>query len=251
MSLFDPFNLGQGFKRYFELVPGVSEELKDAVYGIRHSVYCEELGFEPVGPDRRERDEYDAHSEHILIRSAPSDRFIGCMRLVRARPEQPLYPFPFERTCNATLDRRVIDPLSVARGTVAEISRLAVVRDFRRRKGEQRTADAVGNLDFGSETRPRFPYIQVGLYLGTFALATRLGIDTLFVLTEPRLAEHFTKLGVRVRQIGGPVEHRGMRAPFVMNVKEAIAGLRFYVRPLYRVIEQEIDAGYRQAPTLH
>jgi len=251
MAWFESVNLGKGFKRYFEVAPALTDELKDEVYGIRHRVYCEELGFEPVRPDRREKDEYDAHSIHLLIRSVAEDGYVGCARLVLARPGDPYYPLPFERTCGAMLDRNVADPTKMPRSAVAEVSRLAIVSAYRRRKGEGTTADAVAQMNFGSKDRPRFPYIQVGLYLGIVALARRLGVDTLFVLTEPRLATHFGRLGVKVRPVGAPVEHRGTRVPAMMSVDEIEHGLRFFVRPLYSVILDEIAAGYPEHPTLH
>ena len=64
------------------------------------------------------------------------------------------------------------------------------------------------------------------------------------LLTEARLADHFAKLGVRITQIGGPLEHRGVRVPSMMDVNEVIAGLRFFVKPIWRVVVAEIDAGY-------
>ncbi|MCE1187439.1 MAG: PEP-CTERM/exosortase system-associated acyltransferase, partial [Rhodocyclales bacterium] len=68
---------------------------------------------------------------------------------------------------------------------------------------------------------------------------------TLFVLTEPRLADHVGKLGVQITQIGGPVQHRGIRVPSMMDVDSIIRGLRFFVRPLWRVVNEEIDACYQ------
>jgi N-acyl amino acid synthase of PEP-CTERM/exosortase system len=251
MKWFESVDLERGFRGHFEVAPALSDELKDAVYGIRHRVYCEELGFEPMRADRREKDEYDAHSVHLLIRNVADEDFIGCARLILARPGDPYYPLPFERTCSATLDRNLVDPTSMPRSAVAEVSRLAIVNTYRRRKGEGSTADAVAQMDFGSKERPRFPYIQVGLYLGAVALAQRLGIERLFVLTEPRLASRFGKLGVKLLPVGAPVEHRGKRVPAMMRVNEVVDGLRYFVRPLYGVILDEIDAGYPEQRILH
>lgn len=245
MSLLDRFSLGEGFRKYFEIATAFDDAGRNDVFGIRHEVYCEELGFEPVRPDRRETDEYDRHSLHCLMRTSTEPHsLVGCNRLVMARPEEPDYPLPFERTCAATLDRSIIDPAKEPRGAIAEVSRLAVRAYYRRRKGETKAAVAISDEDFGTREQPRFPYIPIGLYLGVIALAKHEGIETLFVLTEPRLAEHFAKLGVKITQIGGPVEHRGIRVPSMMNVDSIIKGLRFFVKPIWRVVAEEIEAGY-------
>ncbi|MCB1886464.1 MAG: PEP-CTERM/exosortase system-associated acyltransferase [Rhodocyclaceae bacterium] len=249
MALFDQFNLGNGFRRYFSISPAAAPDLREQVFGIRHEVYCEELAFEPVRPDRKEVDEYDAHSRHCLIRTASdSPALVGCNRIVLARPGDPHYPLPFERTCEATLDRSIIDPAKLPRESIAEVSRLAVRAHFRRRRGDQQTDMAISGEDFGTKDQPRFPYIPVGLYLGAVYMARREGIETLFVLTEPRLAAHFGKLGVRIRQIGGPVEHRGIRVPSVMDVNSIIKGLRWLLKPIWKTVCEEMDEGYAAQP---
>jgi N-acyl amino acid synthase of PEP-CTERM/exosortase system len=93
---------------------------------------------------------------------------------------------------------------------------------------------------FGTKSRPRFPYIPVGLYLGTIELARLHRIETLFVLTEPRLAAHFAWLGVEIKRIGRAIEHRGTRIPSMMRVSSIIEGLNFIMRPLYEEIAQEV-----------
>ena len=245
MSLLDRFSLGEGFRKYFEVLAAFDDSTQNDVFGIRHEVYCEELGFEPVRPDRRETDDYDRHSLHCLMRSSSEPHtLVGCNRLVLARPEDPGFPLPFEHTCRATLDRSIIDPARLPRGTIAEVSRLAVRAHYRRRKGETKTALALSDDDFGTKEQPRFPYIPIGLYLAVIAMARHEGIETLFMLTEPRLADHFSKLGVKITQIGGPVEHRGIRVPSMMNVDSVIKGLRFFVKPIWKIVIQEIEAGY-------
>lgn len=240
-------NLGVGFRKYFAALPALTDDLKRAAYRIRHEVYCEDLAYEPVRPDGLETDAYDAHAMHCLLRGVQDERFVGCIRLVLPDVGDPGQPLPFERVCAPTLDRRIVDPAALPRATIAEVSRLAVIRQYRRRKGEARDPGAITDNDFGTPERPRFPYIPVGLYLGMMAQARRHGIETLFVLTEPRLASHLSRLGVRLTQIGGPVEHRGLRVPSMLRVREVIDGFGAFVRPLYDVIAAEIDAAYRAA----
>jgi N-acyl amino acid synthase of PEP-CTERM/exosortase system len=249
MFLFEMLNLGEGFKKYFEVLPALTPELKDEVFRIRHNVYCEELKFEPTRPDGRETDEYDKNSLHCLVRAISNGEYVGCTRLVMPPPTEPLYPLPFEKSCSATLDRSIIDPQALPRQAIGEISRLAVIAKYRRRKGDHGNIEGISDDSFGDEKRPRFPYIPVGLYLGIIEIALKRGVETMFVLTEPRLAAHFAKLGVKVKQIGGPVEHRGQRVPSMMDPKAIVSGLNFVTRRLYRVIAAEIADGLaRQEP---
>jgi N-acyl amino acid synthase of PEP-CTERM/exosortase system len=245
MALIEIPNLGRTFRRYFEIVPALTEELRDEAYRIRHQVYCETLHFEPERPDRRERDEYDAHALHCLIRSVRTGEYAGCTRLVLARPGDPLYPLPFERTCAETIDRAIVDPRALPRDRIAEVSRLAVIAAFRRRRGEHRQPAPLSEKSLAEGRRPRFPHLLVGLYLGTLELARLHGIETMFVLTEPRLAKHFARLGVKIEQIGDPVEHRGKRVPSMMKVRSIIEGLNFIVRPLYKVVAEEVRRAVR------
>lgn len=246
MFPFDIANLGASFKRYFEIVPALTEELRTEAYRIRHQVYCEELKYEPERPNRLESDEYDAHSLHCLIRSVKTNQFVGCTRLILCRPDNPQYPLPFEKTCAEVLDRAIIDPQTLSRHRIAEVSRLAVISQFRTRRGERDTPAPISDDSFSSGINPRFPYIPVALYLATTELAALHGIHTMFLLTEPRLARHFAKLGVNIIQIGDEVEHRGVRVPSVVNVRKIIDGLNFIMRPLYNVVAQEVRDGMHQ-----
>lgn len=241
-------DLGQSFRSYFEVVPAVSDELRRHAYRIRHQVYCEELQYEPLRPDGLETDEYDRQSLHCLIRSVKSGAYIGCTRLVFAGADDPSRPLPFEKVCAATLDRSLADPQALPRRRIAEVSRLAVVAAYRARRGEKEMHAPLTDESYGTEARPRFPFIIVGLYLATIELARLHGIETLFVLTEPRLARHFARLGVHVTQVGAQIEHRGIRAPSMLQVSSIIAGLNFVVRPLYEAIAEEVRAGLRPRP---
>ncbi|SCY09787.1 PEP-CTERM/exosortase system-associated acyltransferase [Nitrosospira sp. Nsp13] len=237
------FDLGNAFKQYFEIVPAYSEALKDEVYRVRHQVYCEDLKFEPMRPDGREIDEHDACSLHLLIRNVNTHEFIGCTRIVRTDPENRQHSLPFEIACTNALDLSIVDPTKLPRQSIAEVSRLAVISRYRRRKGEATKTVGISDEDFGTPDLPRFPYIPIGLYIGTIELARLNGIDTLFVLTEERQAAHFGKLGVKIQTIGSPVEHHGQRIPSMMSISGIINNMRRMFRSLYRTIAADIEAG--------
>jgi N-acyl amino acid synthase of PEP-CTERM/exosortase system len=239
--------MSQGYRRFFKVVPATTDALRAENYRIRHQVYCRELGFEPVRPDGLESDAFDAQSVHCLVQSVSTGEYVGCARLVLAKPDAPNAPLPFEIACDAVLDRSLIDPRTINRSRIAEISRLAVIGSYRRRRGEQDKPISLSEEDFGTPDRPRQPYLAMAVYLALIALARHHGITTLFVLTEPRLAANLARLGVQIRRIGGEIEHRGIRLPSMMSVAEIIEGMNFLVRAVFEVIAGEVEAGLAAA----
>lgn len=237
-------NLAESFNRFFTIAPALRDAEKNDVFFIRHDVYARELGFEPVRADQRESDAYDARSVHCLMRTAEAaPRLVGCARVVFTDPQQPDSLLPFEKACRDSLYRDQIDPSKLPRDRIAEVSRLAVLSDFRRRRGEDHKEVAIDVQDFGDDKQPRFPYIPVGLYMASVLMAQQHNIEYLFTLTEPRLAEHFAKLGVKIEPIGAPIEHRGMRVPSLIHAATVEAGLRLMIRPLWKEIASQMAQG--------
>jgi N-acyl amino acid synthase of PEP-CTERM/exosortase system len=147
------------------------------------------------------------------------------------------------------LDRSLVDPARMPRHTLGEVSRLAVLNTYRQRKGESETAVSVTDDDFGaSGPRTRFPFIPVSLYLGAAAIARRFGIEHVFVLTEPRLASHFVRIGFDIRAVGGAIEHRGTRVPSLLSSSRVVAGLRPMIRPMYDVIDEAVNQAFLSHP---
>jgi N-acyl amino acid synthase of PEP-CTERM/exosortase system len=247
MNLPEFLDLGAGFAKRFRVVPALDERSRERVYRIRHAVYCEELGYEPIRDDGLERDAFDKRSLHCLLESVATGQPVGCVRLVLTDPKNPSAPLPFETLCGETLDRSVVNPANLERRRIAEVSRLAVIAQFRRRRGEHTVPVGLDESDFGTPDRPRFPYIAAGLYLGMLAQANWSGIDTLFMLTERGLSKQLARLGVATQPIGAPIEHRGLRHPSMMSVHEIINGLNGFVSPLFELLTREIDDANRQA----
>jgi N-acyl amino acid synthase of PEP-CTERM/exosortase system len=249
MQASDSRNLGGTFSQMFELSPALDEESIRLVHRIRHDVYCRDLGWEPVREDGMEVDGYDPYSVHCLLRRRETGDPVGCTRLVLTKPSAPLDPLPFEISCREVIDRSLVDPLHLPRHEIGEVSRLAVLNNFRQRKGESGSPASVSEEDFESRSgMPRFPFIPVSLYLGAAAIARHLDIEHVFVLTEPRLASHFTRIGFDIQAIGGTIEHRGLRMPSLLSSSKVVAGLRPLIKPLYEVIEQSVEDAFRAHP---
>jgi N-acyl amino acid synthase of PEP-CTERM/exosortase system len=224
------------FRVHFAIARARTTAQRDESFRIRHEVYCEELAFEPVRADAKEHDEYDDGAEHILIHSVRTGTYVGCARVVL--PRELDLALPIERSGAWKAPRPLFD--THGRPLVAELSRLAVIHEFRRRRGEQGTPINLADEDFGTPVRPRFPHIPVGLYLGALAVAQRRSIASLVVLTESRLAKHFGRLGVRLTQVGDAVEFHRVRAPYIMGVRETIDALPPAIRALYEWIHADM-----------
>jgi len=235
------------FEQYFEIVPALSPALKDKAFLVRHQVFCEDLNFEATTFDRRERDQYDEQSLHLLIRDVRTSEFVGCTRLIRVRPQDMEPLLPVERVCAGTIDRSIVDPAALPRHSIAEISRLSIIAKYRQRKGERNTAAPISSNDYGTLVQPRFPYILVGLYMGTVELARAQNIETLFLLSEPRLVKHLRNLGLAIHTIGGPVEHHGTRIPSMLDTRTVGEQLKVIFPPMHRTVVREIAAGLANA----
>ncbi|MES9869610.1 MAG: PEP-CTERM/exosortase system-associated acyltransferase [Sedimenticola sp.] len=242
--------LRKNFRKYFRVVPATTPELVTEAFRVRHSVYCEDLGWEEVNDEGIERDEYDDHAMHCLLQSTDYGDYVGCARIVVPDFLKKDAPLPFQQSCLGTLYPDQPDLQAMENGTAAEISRLAVIKRYRRRHGEENKAVALSDDDLGSFKRPRFPYIPVGLYMGILDIASRNGLETLYFMTEPKLATHFAKLGVELTQIGEPVEHRGTRVPYVMGLQRQLDSMAFVVRPLFSEIREEIEQVYRSGESV-
>ena len=109
-------------------------------------------------------------------------------------------------------------------------------------------SDESARLDLDATFRA-LPDDAIAIICGPMRMleAARLhGIDTLFMLTEPWLAGHFRRLGVRLEPIGSPIEHRGQRVPSMMSVTVTIRSLHLLVRPLYNGLAEKIRGDYAQ-----
>lgn len=240
MRISESLNLSKSFKSCFEIVPALTDTLRKEVFRVRHKVYCEELQYEAIRSNKLEIDEYDAHALHLLIRNSENNEFIGCTRIIRPQSDNPGCFLPFEKLCEDALDRAIVNPLQFSRHKIGEVSRLAVISSYRRRKGDYNREINISDEDYGTLNRPRFPYIPIALYFGTVELARINNIDYLFLLTEDRLANHFRKLGADIRIIGDPIEHHGKRVPSMLDVNQVVNDIRSIFRPLYLQISADI-----------
>ena len=87
--------------------------------------------------------------------------------------------------------------------------------------------------------------IAMGLYVAAACSGLEAGLDSVFALMEPRLASRLTHFGIHFRQMGEPVEHRGLRAPFYITKQALFEGIEPKTRALMEVITGDLRKGLR------
>lgn len=238
-------DFARDYKRHYTIVPAVDEALKQHGYRIRHTVYCEELGFEALRASGLEHDEFDHRSLHCLIHATSDDHYVGCARIVPTSPIRDEITMPFEHICAGQLHPEIVDFIDAHRGQVAEASRLSIIAPYRSKMIEGSTTPAIHQ---GSSVTPtRLPYRTLALYLGLIAMSRFHGIDHLFLLTERALGVSIKKLGWAIRQVGNVVDFHGHRMPFLLDLEHTLATLNPSVRTFYDAIESEVHTSFAQA----
>ncbi|MBA6391062.1 PEP-CTERM/exosortase system-associated acyltransferase [Colwellia sp. BRX10-3] len=239
----DAMNIAVHFTQFLKPEVAVSDELRDEVFRIRHNVYCEELAFEKVKAEGKEQDEFDAQSIFSMIKHKPSNTYTSCVRVVKSANESEL--LPIEKYCLASIQNKELHPSNFPRHEIAEISRLAVKADFRRRKMDKFKGSAVGaiNVPTYSETELRcFPFIAIGLYMAAATMSMETGVKHVYVMMEPRLARSMRFVGINFIQLGQAIDYHGLRAPYYINANMFMEDLSPGFKSLYLEIQKEIGS---------
>jgi N-acyl amino acid synthase of PEP-CTERM/exosortase system len=240
--------ISEAFRHYFEVVFADTDTLREQVFRLRYAVYCAELGWEnPANfPDGLEQDAYDSFALHCVLRHRPTDRLAGTVRLIPADPRDAGAPLPFEAACRGHLDTKLIQAAVPDRRRTGEISRLAVLSDFRRRPGEQgRPAPLLEEADFSGEERRVFPHLALGLYLAAASMGLLAGLDSVFVMMEERLARRLKHYGIIFEQVGDAIDYHGRRGPYQITREMLYSHIAPPIESLLGVITQDLMRSHR------
>lgn len=196
----------------------------EAVYRLRYQVYVIEWGFEsPVDhPGGLEKDGYDEHSRHFYAYTGAEDNVIGTARIILGSEGT----FPIEHHFN------ICDfPPDTARHQVAEISRLAISKEFRRREIDQ-VIFSNGDIQLKEleqyqaqmkgleyERRKCEHELIRGIYLLTYHESVKLGLTHWFAVMAKGLQIILKRWGIPFEQIGPAKDYHGVRAPFLLSIK--------------------------------
>lgn len=215
------------FNEYFDMVPAVSDELKNEVYKLRYQVYCLETGFAKIDahPNGIESDEFDNNSIHYLIRHRKSNSYAATTRLILPNISNKDNLFPIEEHTEFYND----DILkNIPRDNLAEVSRFCVSKEFKRRKKEIGTLTGIDSdweQDITEDERRVFPHITIALISCLIKISDENGIYYWYAVMEPALIRFLSSLGIYFVSIGPITDYHGKRQPCMIKVSDLLVGV--------------------------
>ncbi|MBE0548951.1 MAG: PEP-CTERM/exosortase system-associated acyltransferase [Rubrivivax sp.] len=191
-----------------------SRALKTALQ-LRYQVYCLECNFLSPDdyPDDIETDEHDEGAAHFHAFDA-GDELVGYVRLVR--PDADLL-FPLQRQCSLTAPRAELP----APHQAAEISRLMVRKDYRRRRGDRLSGVTAEQNEaaFAGDRRHEAPQILLSLYRQMYAYSLANDIRYWYAAMERPLARSLSRLKFGFDRIGPETDYYGPVAPYLADLR--------------------------------
>ncbi|SEK63135.1 PEP-CTERM/exosortase system-associated acyltransferase [Ectothiorhodospira marina] len=231
------------FQDYFQVLNADTPELRERAYSIRYDVYCREFGYEREEdcPGGMEQDDYDPHSLQCLIVHRPSGQGAGCLRVVSPPDDDEAWELPMERFCGHSLNHPELHPRLLPRHELAEVSRLAVHTQFRRRKGESESPIGIAIAESITEDQRRtFPLLGLALFCAGTSLMAGAGRQHAFVMMERRLARMLQSAGFPFVQVGEPMEYHGSRAAYHVTVQAVLDSMRPDIRELHDFVHSSL-----------
>jgi N-acyl amino acid synthase of PEP-CTERM/exosortase system len=235
-------DFGGSYHRHFDVLRADTPDLLDLAYRLRYQVYCVENQFEDPArcSDRREIDEDDDRSVHILLIHRRTGVVAGTARLILPRPEIGRL-LPIQRILRDAESPTLLQALRRA----GEVSRFAAAKEFRRRRSEARFVDT-GFADplscpDGAERR-LMPHITLGLIRGILGICLEYQITLLAAVMEPALLRILARLGLHFERLGPLVQYHGLRQPCAAEITELICSAREQSGPLWQYVEADVAA---------
>lgn len=234
------------YNKYFEVFLADNPEGKEVNYRVRYQVYCLETGYENPAdfPDRIESDDVDSRSVHFIVRARATGTWIAAMRLVIGSLDQlPISQF-------ARIEPELLLQNTGANsledfGLCAEVSRLCVISQYRRRAHERSVPHQVPwnpNDDMdesANQERRKAPWLMLGLLHSARIYSEEQNIPYWFFLAASSLARIIKGLGMKLDRTGPACEHRGIRYPFVANMPGNFDELRTKYPDLAETLSNE------------
>ncbi len=188
------------FNENFAVVLANTTELKQESFKLRYQIFCleKECCVDPAEKQyltECETDEHDDYSIHCLLLYKPTQKFIGTVRLIYPKMSSNKL-LPIEIIASSQFYQNIIDYKNLPREHLAEISRLAVLPNF----------------------RPKFAVL--GLLRAIAQVCYKYDIYYTYAAMEPHLQRILERLGINFHAISPLVSYHGMRQCFIGALHE-------------------------------
>jgi N-acyl amino acid synthase of PEP-CTERM/exosortase system len=213
------------------------DPLLNEVFKLRYKVYVEEWGFEKKEdhPGEIEKDEFDDHSVHFIVRRKGEEQIIGTIRMITNSDKG----FPIDKHCRIEADLSAYDKYRFG-----EISRLAVSKDYRKRvtdavyfDGKAVDAAAIDNMYTGS--RKMSNDIVLGLYQCIYRESLERGNQFLLAVMAKGLYLLLKRVGILFEPIGPEQYYHGLRSPYLGTINAMLQELAERNAALYSQLMQK------------
>lgn len=216
-------NMRKAFNEYFEIIPANTPDLREIAYKLRYQVYCLETRFEDADsfPDKMEKDAYDDNASISLLKHRKTDSYAGTVRLIIPDVKQP-DELPFYKVAS---DRFFLNTNHFPPSKIAEVSRFAISKQFRKRLGERNSpsgATTIERPDVSIENRV-IPHIVLGLFVGMVRMSAEHGIKHWLCVMEPALVRLLGRYGLHFYPKGQSVHYHGIRQTCYTDIDDFLA----------------------------
>jgi N-acyl amino acid synthase of PEP-CTERM/exosortase system len=199
-----------------ELSSATGDPDMHSALALRFSVYCRECRFLPEDdyPNALETDAFDSISTHFGAFNRAQE-LVGYVRLV---PPNGHGRLPWEARFKILLAGVTLP----ARAGSAEISRLMVRADYRRRRGDTLSGVARPKVDLLElhNRRSASPQILLALYREMYRYSVRHGLRHWYAAMERPLARSLKRLDFAFRPVGHEADYFGPVTPYLADLRE-------------------------------
>jgi N-acyl amino acid synthase of PEP-CTERM/exosortase system len=198
------------FDSRYEVYLADTAECRALHHQVRYQVFCVERGFEEPErfSDYQEFDRWDQHSHHFVVQDKESGAGVAAGRIVL--PTAGHLPVE-DLGCITALPAVLAKPQKLA-----EVSRICMVRD---------EAKSDSQLPIQAVTRSSESEVMLGLIRAVIRYSWDHDIPHIYMLVTGALARLLKRLGVACTQVGEDIEHRGLRAPYLIDIDASWRGL--------------------------
>ena len=199
------------FDDIYEVVLADSPATRAIHRKIRYHVYCVERGYEdPTAyPNGEESDPWDDDAVQFVVRERQSGRCVGAIRLILPRAVD----FPIETLGCLAPDASA----GFTRRQLGELSRVCIIRAPEPWMYQGPLSNGLGEVPKSRELD-----VLVGLVRAVVVYGVRRGIHSCYFLVTDSFARLLRRFGFVLDAVGQPVDHRGVRAPYLCALRESI-----------------------------